>query len=216
MARLNFIIAMLSVMLLTGCWEDVSIDRHTFRSTPHLPATVVLMDTTNGEEFWKMDVPVCMRLQLDFSRKPEIEGMVYNRNPASELTWSLMPDDTDKVIDQGQCFFDGCRPFLMKVRYREAPETRDNGASIVRTAPGAKPAGMTSQLMGQATPAAAPQTQAVQTASATPTNTQAVYQSYSTSGQQYTQPVAQQQAQAQPRQQYQEIIVRPEPQAYAN
>lgn len=212
MAKLNFIIAMVGVMLLTGCWEDVSIDRHTFRSTPLLPATVVLMDTTNDEEFWKMDVPVCMRLRLDFSRKPEIEGFVYNRNPASELTWTLMPDDTDKVIDQGQCFFDGCRPFLMKVRYRKSPETRDNGASIVRSAPGAKPEGMTSQLMGKATPAT------TQTANAAPVaNTRDVYQNDSTSGQsmsdqQYSQPAAD----ASQQQQYKETIIRPEPQAYAN
>lgn len=215
MARLNLIIAMLGVMMLTGCWEDVSIDRHTFRSTPHLPATVVLMDTTNHEEFWKMDVPVCMRLRLDFSRKPEIDGIISNPNPASELTWTLMPDDSEKVIDQGQCFFDGCRPFLMKVRYREAPETRDNGASIVRTAPGAKPEGMlpagaTYNTMSKAAPAAAPRAAATQTASASNTQTQQVYQAYSTSGQTYTQPVAQ------PQQQYQEIIVRPEPHAYAN
>ena len=209
MARLNVIMALLGVMLLTGCWQDVSIDRHTFRSTPHLPATVVLMDTTNGEEFWKMDVPVCMRLRLDFSREPEVEGAVYNRNPASELTWSLLPDDTNKVIDQGQCFFDGCRPFLMKVRYRDSPETRDNGAPIVRSAPGAKPAGMTYNTMSQATPA--PSTQSTQMAvTPTPAATQQVYQAYSSSGQTYSQPAAQQQ------QQYKEIIVRPEPQAYAN
>ncbi|HAI14443.1 MAG TPA: hypothetical protein DCM28_22250 [Phycisphaerales bacterium] len=198
---------MLGVMFMTGCWEDVSIDRHTFRSTPHLPATVVLMDTTNHEEFWKMDVPVCMRLRLDFSREPEVEGAVYNRNPASELTWTLMSDDTEKVIDRGQCFFDGCRPFLMKVRYRDSPETRDDGASIVRSAPGAKPAGMTQSM------SAAPAAQSTQVAAApaqAPAATQQVYQAYSSSGQTYSQPAAQQP------QQYQEIIVRPEPQAYAN
>ncbi|MAX25552.1 MAG: hypothetical protein CMJ19_13710 [Phycisphaeraceae bacterium] len=215
MARLNLIIALMGVMFLTGCWEDVSIDRHTFRSTPHLPATVVLMDTTTHEEFWKMDVPVCMRLRLDFSREPEIEGFVYNGNPASELTWTLMPDDKDEVVDQGQCFFDGCRPFLMKVRYRDAPETRDGNASIVRSAPGAKPAGMTSQTMPMSQ-AAPQQRQTVQSAAApqpAPSNgaaTQQVYQAYSSSGQTYTQPAGQQQAQ-----QSQEIIVRPEPQAYA-
>lgn len=203
MSKLNFIIALVGVMLLTGCWEDVSIDRHTFRSTPHLPATVVLMDTTTHEEFWKMDVPVCMRLRLDFSREPETEGFDYNRNPASEVTWTLMPDDVDTVIDRGQCFFDGCRPFLMKVRYRDQPETRDGNASIVRRAPGAKPQGMTSQMMGQA-PA---QQQRMQTAQA-PANTQSVYQSYSAQGQQYNQPAQQQQ--------YQETIVRPQPYAYGN
>jgi hypothetical protein len=208
MAKFNFIIALVGVMLLTGCWEDASIDRHTFRSTPLLPATVVLMDTTNKEEFWKMDVPVCMRLRLNFSRKPEIDGLVSNPNPASELTWTLMSDDSDKAIDQGQCFFDGCRPFLMKVRYRESPETRDNGAPIVRSAPGAKPEGMTYNTMSKAAPAA--QQQSVQTANAAPvSNTRDVYQNYSTSGQQYAQPAAQQQ-------QYSEIIVKPEPQAYAN
>jgi len=204
MSKFNFIIAMVALMFLTGCWEDVSIDRHTFRSTPHLPATVVLMDTTTGEEFWKMDVPVCMRLRLDFSREPETEGLKYNRNPASEMTWTLMSDDTDKPIDMGQCFLDSCRPFVMKVRYRDGPETRDNGASIVRTAPGAKPEGMTSQQIGQATPA---QQQSVQTAQTT-SSTQDVYQAYSSAGQQYTEPASQQQ--------YSETIVKPQRQAYAN
>ncbi len=133
MAKFNLLIAMVAMIFLGGCWEDVSLDRHTFRSTPLQPTTVILVDTTTDEEFWKMDVPVCMRLRLDFARQPEVEGFLYNPNPADKVTWKLLELDGSKVIDEGTCFLDGCRPFLIKVRYRDAPEQRDEGSSIIRS-----------------------------------------------------------------------------------
>ncbi len=107
------------VSLLGACASE---DKHTFDSTPHLPTTIALMDTTNDTVFWKMDIPVWCRLKLDFDRKPEHE--VFSTNPtfpATRLKWSIHYKDNNKVVKKGYEQLCGL-PFVIKVIYREAPE----------------------------------------------------------------------------------------------
>ncbi|MCC6581408.1 MAG: hypothetical protein IT440_13305 [Phycisphaeraceae bacterium] len=189
MSRLTFLALVGAAMMAGGCLEHgVSIDRHTYTSTPHQPTTITLVDTTTKEEFWKMDIPVCMRLRLDFDRSPESEGFYNNLNPASKLNWMLLPLDSGSPVDKGTCFFSGCRPFLIKVAYRKAPETADgDGGSIVRPcakcaddgAAPAAPAGDAAAVSAAPAPAAAPGTPAI--ASATP-GLPAYYSSQAQSG----------------------------------
>lgn len=128
----------LAVMLLPlgGCFEHIaSINKHTFKSTPLQPTTITLVDTSTHEEFWKMDVPVCTRLVMDFDRPPEMESIYNNVNPASILNWKLLPLDGNDPIDKGTCYLSGCRPFLMKVTYRDSPELPDADPGMLRNCP---------------------------------------------------------------------------------
>jgi len=136
MSRLKIFAIALMLMPMAGCLEHIaSIDKHTFTSRPHQPTTITLVDTTNSEEFWQMDVPVCTRLVMDFDRPPEAEGFYNNLNPASILNWKLLPLDSNDPIDEGRCYLSGCRPFLMKVTYRNSPEVPETDPGMLRPCP---------------------------------------------------------------------------------
>lgn len=128
------------VVPLTGCADLtenwMSMDRHTFPSTPLLPATITLVDTTTDEEFWRMEVPVCTRLRLDFDHPPEMIPIRANANPATVLNWALLPQTGNSPIDSGQCHLNGCRPFLIKVIYRKSPELPASDPGMLVNCPG--------------------------------------------------------------------------------
>jgi hypothetical protein len=107
------------VFMLGAC---ASVDKHVIDSTPHQPATVELMDTTNDTVFWKMDIPVWCRLKVDFDRSPEYELLKVNETfPRTKMTWTIHQKDDNTVIKKGVENLCGL-PFLMRISYRDPPE----------------------------------------------------------------------------------------------
>jgi hypothetical protein len=52
----------------TGCVHSpygMSLDRHNYTSTPHMPLTLTLVDTMSGETVWELDVPIYKKAVLD-------------------------------------------------------------------------------------------------------------------------------------------------------
>ncbi|MGP1271818.1 MAG: hypothetical protein ACTS22_00645 [Phycisphaerales bacterium] len=70
-------LALAGATALTGCYSiggvPASRDRYFYESTPHLPATVSVLDTRTGEVVWSIDVPVGRKLGLQFfdDRRPD-------------------------------------------------------------------------------------------------------------------------------------------------
>lgn len=72
-------------LLAGGCaWiDDTSDDNYLYKSTPHLPVTVTLVDTRTDEEVWSQDVPVGSALKLAFRRN----GTHDDPYGVSVMTW---------------------------------------------------------------------------------------------------------------------------------
>lgn len=70
---------------LGGCaWiDDTSDDNYLYKSTPHLPVTVTLVDTRTDEEVWSQDVPVGSNLKLAFKHN----GSADDPYGDSEMVW---------------------------------------------------------------------------------------------------------------------------------
>jgi hypothetical protein len=69
---------------LTGC--DVH-EKFTYASTPAVPQTVTLRDTSTGEELWSYDVPPGQELKLWFSNSRDRA----NAKGFDEMVWVVGP-----------------------------------------------------------------------------------------------------------------------------
>jgi hypothetical protein len=69
---------------LTGC--DVH-EKFTYSSTPAVPQTVTLRDTSTGEELWSYDVPPGEELKLWFSNSRDRA----NAEGVDEMVWVVGP-----------------------------------------------------------------------------------------------------------------------------
>ena len=105
-------------LLVPAC---ASLDRHTFKSTPLLPTTLSLVDTTSDAVFWRMEIPTGYRLTVDFDHDGTVGVLRTKTNPATAMQWRLRQIGTDGCVDQGELDLSGL-PLIMKVAYRASPE----------------------------------------------------------------------------------------------
>ena len=67
-----------------GCMEG---EKYTYKSTPHVPQTVTLMNTSTGEQVWSYDVPPGQALTIHFMNRPSrSQELGYD-----EMTWTVGP-----------------------------------------------------------------------------------------------------------------------------
>ena len=64
-----------------------SLDRFCYISTPHMPQTVSLVDTSRGQTIWTCEVPVGQQLVLRFVN----EGKDAPARGTDTMRWALMP-----------------------------------------------------------------------------------------------------------------------------
>lgn len=75
-------IGLLGSAILGGCEE-----KYVYRSGPHIPQTVTLVNTTTGERIWSYDVPVGQELTMHFVHGPDrATELGYD-----EMTWTVGP-----------------------------------------------------------------------------------------------------------------------------
>ena len=70
--------------LLTGC--DVH-EKSTYASTPSIPQTVALRDTSTGEQLWSYDVPPGQQLKVWFKNSRSRA----NEQGYDEMVWTVAP-----------------------------------------------------------------------------------------------------------------------------
>ena len=105
-------------LLVPAC---ASQDRHTFKSTPLLPTTLSLVDTTSDAVFWQMDIPTGHRLTVDFDHDGTAGVFRTKTNPATAMHWRLRQIGTSECVEQGELDLSGL-PLIMTVAYRPSPE----------------------------------------------------------------------------------------------
>lgn len=105
-------------LLVPAC---ASTDRHTFKSTPLLPTTLSLVDTTSDAVFWRMDIPTGHRLTVDFDHDGTFGVFRTKTNSATAMNWRLRQIDSSRCVDRGELDLSGL-PLTMKVAYRPSPE----------------------------------------------------------------------------------------------
>ncbi len=142
-SRPTFALIAIALTLTVGC----SRDRHEVNSTPHLPATMVVIDTVGGETLWSMDVPAGQRLVYDFNytnSNPEV--LRAPNTPPTTMNWWLYPSHAQsnyqnysksKALDSGTVELPGT-PIRTEVFFRKS-ETATSRAQPLLDDPAAAP-----------------------------------------------------------------------------
>lgn len=112
----------------------MSLDRHNFTSSHHLPKRVKLVDTTNGETVWSLDVPVGKKAVVDFETDSTGNASLRGAFPANKVYWDVMPPDTKLAKLQHSKELSG-RPVRLEQEIREinpavdGPEAEAEGSN---------------------------------------------------------------------------------------
>lgn len=105
----------------------MSLDRHNFGSTQLRPARVLLVDVTDGETVWSMDVPVGKTLVVDLHQPTTWTQSTWTgAEPADRMTWGLFDTGTTFGSLEEEVELSG-NPVKLELEYREIeePEIRD-------------------------------------------------------------------------------------------
>lgn len=136
--------------LLTGCHS--SQDAHVYESTPMLPMTVTVVDSTTGESLWALDVPVNRKLKIRFydDRKPdEASG-----NRVAMMRWDLTSTDKSTGKLSNEIAVPLAHSRRIDVTMRDVPEFETSGAFVAPTTPSdPPPTGSGNMLPSEMTPA---------------------------------------------------------------
>jgi len=121
--------------LLSGC--SASLDAHTYESTPMLPMTVTVVDSTTGESLWAMDVPVNQKLRVRFydDRRPDdVSG-----NRTAMMRWELTSTDKSTGKLRNEIAVPQAHSRRIDVTLRDIPEYATSGAYVPPTTNSAPP-----------------------------------------------------------------------------
>ena len=110
--------------LLSGC--SASLDAHTYESTPMLPMTVTIVDTTTGESLWAMDVPVNQKLRVRFYDDRRPDDVVGNRT--AMMRWELTSTDKSTGKLRNEIAVPQAHSRRIDVSLRDIPEYASTGA----------------------------------------------------------------------------------------
>lgn len=139
--KLSHLLALLllsAVVLPAGCVNapyGMSLDRHNFGSTVQNPRRVTLIDSTNGETVWSMDVPVGQTLVMDFEQPATwTQSEFTGAQPADRVTWGLFETgETFGSLDEEVPLPSG-NPVYLRVEERELEEPEIEDAEFTPTA----------------------------------------------------------------------------------
>lgn len=125
----------LMVALLTGC--KASLDSHSYMSTPTLPMTVTIVDTTTGESLWALDVPVDQKLRVRFYDEREPRDATGNRT--AMMRWELTGPDKKSGKLRNETAVPKAHSRRIDVTLREIPEYASSGAYVPQVRTGTPP-----------------------------------------------------------------------------
>lgn len=114
----------MTMITIAGCTSGhgVSIDRHAFSSTNHVPQTIYVIDTVTDEVLFKCEVPAGHQLVLDFDGNKTYMPTFTGSIPATKLKWDTCPIDQRLVILENRQELSGNAIMIHSV-LRPAPET---------------------------------------------------------------------------------------------
>lgn len=100
----------------------MSLNRHNFVSTHHIPLRLELVDTVNGETVWTLNVPAGKQAVVEFENPDTWDASQRGAKPANEVRWEILETDAKIAKLENTKDLSG-RPVLLKVHKRElAPE----------------------------------------------------------------------------------------------
>lgn len=130
--------------LLAGCSANFpygrSMDRHNFVSDPHMPKTILLIDSMTKQEVTRWDIPVGKKLVVDLEHEADWTASMNVAEPAHRLTWVIIDVDHRfySPTHENHLALSGNPVYLRMYDTRKAPP-RPQGA-VPATSPTAAPA----------------------------------------------------------------------------
>ncbi len=112
--------------LLSGC--QASLDSHSYSSTPLMPMTVTVVDTTTGESLWAMDVPVDQKLRVRFYDNRSSDDSTGNRT--AMMRWELTSTDKSTGKLRNEIAVPLAHSRRIDVSIRDIPEYASTGAYV--------------------------------------------------------------------------------------
>lgn len=125
----------LIVALLSGC--KASLDSHSYTSTPTLPMTVTVVDTTTGESLWALDVPVDQKLRVRFYDDRQPREATGNRT--AMMRWELTGPDKKSGKLRNEIAVPKAHSRRIDVTLRDIPEYASSGAYVPAARTGTTP-----------------------------------------------------------------------------
>lgn len=111
-------------LLSGGCTHfptGSSLDKHMYVSTPEMPLSLKLLDTSTGEVVWSLDVPIYKKAVIDLDHDDKWTPAQTPHIPATEIKWGIFePDSRFGQLENSQKL--SGNPVLLKVSIREAEE----------------------------------------------------------------------------------------------
>jgi len=119
--------------VIVGCSANfpygMSLNRHNFTSTHHMPMRLELMDTITGETVWSLDVPVGEEAIVEFENPDTWQASQRGAAPAEEVRWDIVDPDAKLADLQHSQELSG-RPVVLKVRRRELSAEIDGPEAV--------------------------------------------------------------------------------------
>ena len=99
MKRTALLLLTFALLTAAGCGTAnmtyvMSLDRHSFLSTPSLPLTFVLRDTVEGKELLRIDIPVNKTLVVDLDHDTTWIPNQGGASPATKIYWEIVDSDS--------------------------------------------------------------------------------------------------------------------------
>lgn len=121
--------------LLVGC--NASRDAHVYESTPMLPMTVTIVDSTTGESLWAMDVPVNQKLKIRFYDDRTADDASGTRQ--AMMRWDLMGPDKNSGTLKNEVPVPLAHSRRIDVSLRDIPEFATSGSYVAPRTPSNPP-----------------------------------------------------------------------------
>jgi hypothetical protein len=128
-----------TLAILPGCWvpgsNQFSTDSYTYQSTAHLPQTVTVVDTRNGQPVFSVDIPVGKQLVMQFHRGAGTklaDGEPSDLYP-DKLKWDLWPMGRQFGWPTQELDCPDRYSRRVDVTLREGPELADSLKPVVTT-----------------------------------------------------------------------------------
>lgn len=134
--------------LLSGC--QASLDSHSYASTPLMPMTVTVVDTTTGESLWAMDVPVDQKLRVRFYDDRRPNDATGNRT--AMMRWELTSTDKKSGKLRNEIAVPQAHSRRIDVSLRDIPEYASSGGYVPPTPNTAPPPSSGNMLPSETTP----------------------------------------------------------------
>ncbi|MEX2672971.1 MAG: hypothetical protein WD294_12775 [Phycisphaeraceae bacterium] len=126
-------LTLLAAAGLQGCVKapyGMSLDRHNISSTTQHPKRLTLVDSTNGETVWSMDIPVGETLVVDFEQPTTWTQSEYTgAEPADAMRWNLFETSSRFGSLDERVKLSG-NPVYMRVEMREIEEAEIQDATF--------------------------------------------------------------------------------------